>query len=208
MPSRGFTAVATPSWTPNDGLNLSPCDLTATVTNEIIFNGSLVEHYAKDRVKLAVNDFEVVVMQGTNKMVFKYSLVVLLAELYYQNPVDLTMSHIICYLHYNRDHFNLRGAGINQIRLLHLGKPYSIEDVYLQRIDKINLRAWNTIHLTIVPNKIKLYTHFNMEAYFRYGTQRSPKLFSSKDTIPGRDEADANRMRCRKLIQMISKIFN
>ena len=192
----------------NDDLILSPCDLTATVTNEIIFNGTLVEHYAKDRAKLSVNDFEVVVMQGTNKMMFKYSLVVLLAELFFQDPRDLTMSHIICYLHYNRDHFNLRNARINQIRLLHLGKPYSIEDIYLQNIEKINLRAWNTIHLTIVPNKIKLYNHFNVEAYFRYGTQRSPKLFGAKHKTSSRDDSDVNRAKCRDLLRVISRILN
>lgn len=187
---------------------LSPCDLTVTVTNEIIYNGTLVERYARDRAKLIGEDFEIILMNGTVKQIFKYSLVILLGLLFSVDYSELTMSHIICYLFYNRDHFNLEDVGIDQIRFIHLGKPYTIRDVRLLLISTVNLRSFNTIQLLVSPQHQQVYNHFNIESYFRNGTMRPPKWIKWRGDIePLASQSPSQKKRRSRLISALARVF-
>ncbi|CAN3355533.1 hypothetical protein DICA3_B12464 [Diutina catenulata] len=194
---------------------LSPCDSTTTVTNEIVFNGSLVEHYARHRAKPRTDDYEVIVFNGTHKSSFKHSSVLSLARSF-DMSADLTMAHIICYLYYYRDHFGLGDdVGIDQLRLLHLGKPYLITDVRSRQLSVVNLRQYNTIHLIITESRRDIYRYFNVENYFRFGqTQVHSSIFSrrkrsnSAATVSTTSSTTSSiRRRKRSLVKALLKVF-
>lgn len=131
---------------------LSPSESCTTIYNDYNYNENLVQNFFAERLELLEDKYIKLINPSTNQThVVKFTDIHKLINKYISiDLTELKISHLFIYINQNLQCWFSNIVGINQIKLMHLGKQYTYVSSQLLLELKLNLNP--CMHLFLNPH--------------------------------------------------------